>query len=149
MPPAEKDGQFVWVWNGWSGTKKLEETDVGKKYEARLKDKLDDEGTKNKSDEKPDTSVSWFKVVSNVFAFRAWSRRSPLGNINGIMECLVQLVPKKKAQVFVRDLFSLLLITVVIHIQLYQSLTCSRRSRARIIASAVTEIFEVSHDEEF
>ena len=71
LPPVEKDGKFAWVWNGWSGTKELEEAEMGKRFEAKLKARLDDEATKNKSDEKPDTSVSWFKVVSNVFAFRA------------------------------------------------------------------------------
>ena len=68
---AEQKGKYVWVWNGWSGTKELEEAEVGKKYEIRLRTKLDEAAKNNKSDEKPDTSVSWIKVVGNAFAFRA------------------------------------------------------------------------------
>lgn len=68
---VEKNGKFVWVWNGWSGTREPEEAEVGETYEAKRKAKLDEEAAKNKSDAKPDTSITWFKVVSNVFAFHA------------------------------------------------------------------------------
>lgn len=44
---------------------------MGKKYEASLKAKLNEAAETNKPDAKPETSVTWLKIVSNVFAIRA------------------------------------------------------------------------------
>ena len=62
-------------------------------------------------------------------------------DIKGILEYLAQSGPKKMAHVYCG---SPIHSACICQFKLYQSLTCSRRSRARIIANAVAEVCEVS-----